>query len=87
MGRRLIYVPIIHTEVDMGSLAESFKKEYMKKYGTHKWEQHLKKINDLWMGIEERLNQKKSLLQSCQGLSGWFARLWKGITNCTGYSK
>lgn len=43
MGRRLIYVPIIHTEVDMGSLAESFKKEYMKKYGTHKWEQHLKK--------------------------------------------
>lgn len=58
MGRRLIYVPIIHTEVDMGSLAESFKKEYMKKYGTHKWEQHLKKINDLWTGIEERLNQK-----------------------------
>ena len=24
----------------------------------HKWEQHLKKINDLWTGIEERLNQK-----------------------------
>lgn len=58
MGRRLIYVPIIHTEVDMGSLAESFKKEYIKKYGTRKWGQHLKKINDLWTGIEERLNQK-----------------------------
>jgi len=24
----------------------------------HKWEQHLKKINDLWTGIELRLNQK-----------------------------
>ena len=58
MGRRLIYVPIIHTEVDMGSLVESLKKEYIKKYGTHKWEQHLKKINDLWTGIEERLNQR-----------------------------
>src|SRR3990170_3847708 len=58
MGRRLIYIPIIHTEVDMGSLAESLKKEYIKKYGIHKWEQHLKKINDLWTGIEERLNQK-----------------------------
>ena len=42
----------------MGSLAESLKKEYIKKYGMHKWEQHLKKINDLWTGIEERLNQK-----------------------------
>ena len=58
MGRRLIYVPIIHTEVDMGSLAEPLKKEYIKKYGIHKWEQHLEKINDLWTGIEERLNQK-----------------------------
>ena len=42
----------------MGSLAESLKKEYIKKYGIHKWEQHLKKINDLWTGIEERLNQR-----------------------------
>ncbi len=42
----------------MGSLAESLKKEYIKKYGIHKWEQHLKKINDLWTGIEERLNKR-----------------------------
>src|SRR5574340_688183 len=58
MGRRLIYVPIIHTEVDMGSLAEALKKEYIKKYGMHKWHQHLKKIDDLWIWIEEYLNQK-----------------------------
>lgn len=58
MGRRLIYVPIIHTEVDMGSLAESFKMEYIQKYGVRKWNQHLKKINDLWTYIEEHLQQK-----------------------------
>ena len=58
MGRRFIYVPIIHTEVDMGSLAESFKKEYIQKYGAQKWNQHLKKINDLWTDIEEHLQQK-----------------------------
>ena len=58
MGRRLIYVPIIHTEVDMGSLAESFKKEYIQKYGVRKWNQHLKKINDLWTDIEAHLQQK-----------------------------
>ncbi len=57
MGRRLIYVPIIHTEVDMGSLAEPLKKEYIQKYGARKWNQHLKKINDLWAGIEAHLLQ------------------------------
>ena len=58
MGRRLIYIPIIHTEVDMGSLAASLKKEYIQKYGIDKWDHHLEKIDDLWIGIEERLNQK-----------------------------
>lgn len=58
MGRRLIYIPIIHTEVDMGSLAESLKKEYIQKYGAQKWNQHLKKINDLWTYIEEHLQQR-----------------------------
>lgn len=58
MGRQLIYIPIIHTEVDMGSMAGSLKKEYMQKYGIYKWHQHLKRINDLWISIEECLNQK-----------------------------
>ena len=58
MERRLIYVPIIHTEADMGSLSESLKKEYIKKYGVVKWNQHLKKINDLWTGIDVRLEQR-----------------------------
>lgn len=59
MERRLIYVPIIHTDVDMGSLIESLKKEYIQKYGMHTWQQHLKKIHDLWTDIEGRLNQKQ----------------------------
>ncbi len=58
MGRRLIYVPIIHTEADMGSLSESLKKAYINKYGMVKWKQHLQKINDLWTGIDARLEQR-----------------------------
>ena len=44
-GRRLIHIPIIHTEVDMGSLAELLKKKYIQRYGVHKWRHHLKKID------------------------------------------
>ncbi len=58
MERRLIYIPIIHTEIDMGSLAESLKKEYIRKYGMVLWQQHLEKINNLWTDIEDRLNQR-----------------------------
>jgi len=47
-GRRLIHIPIIHTEVDMGSLAKSLKKKYIQRYGVHKWRHHLKKIDELW---------------------------------------
>lgn len=59
MGRQLIYIPIIHTEVDMGSLVGPLKEKYIQKYGAHKWHEHVKKIHDLWMGIEEYLNQKQ----------------------------
>ena len=57
-GRRLIHIPIIHTEVDMGSLAESLKKKYIQSYGVHKWRHHLKKIDELWTNIENCLEQK-----------------------------
>lgn len=58
MERQLIYVPIIHTAIDMGSLAESLKKEYIQKYGMDNWHQHLKKIDDLWADIENCIDQK-----------------------------
>jgi len=57
-GRRLIHIPIIHTEVDMGSLAELLKKKYIQRYGVHKWRHHLKKIDELWTNIENCLEQK-----------------------------
>jgi len=56
--RRLIYVPIIHSEADMGSLAGILKNEYEQKYGREKWRQHLIKINNLWSDIEECFNRK-----------------------------
>jgi hypothetical protein len=55
MMRRLIYIPIIHTEVDMGSVSEDVKREYLSKYGKNKWLEHLRLIGSLWDTIRKRL--------------------------------
>jgi hypothetical protein len=48
MLRKLIYVPIIHTEDDMGSMAEFVKKEYKRKYSSQQWDQHKKTVENVW---------------------------------------
>lgn len=50
-------MPIIHTEADMGTMSESLKKEYIKRFGAEKWEQHVKVVNGLWHGIETKLSK------------------------------
>lgn len=53
--RRLVYIPIIHTEVDMGSLSADVQKEYLARYGRSKWLEHLRLIAQLWDTIRKRL--------------------------------
>lgn len=53
--RKLIYVPIIHTDADMGSLLEALKEEYESQYGKGKWEEHVQMVNRFWLGIREKI--------------------------------
>jgi len=53
--RKLIYVPIVHTEADLGSMAEFFEKEYKKRYSQKKWQAHTRAIDDMWQGIREKI--------------------------------
>lgn len=53
--RKLIYVPVIHTEADMGSVAEPLKKEYIQRYGLKRWEEHTGAINSMWRGIRKKM--------------------------------
>lgn len=53
--RRLIYIPIVHTEADMGSVSEEMKKEYIARYGKSRWLEHLRLIDRLWENIGKRL--------------------------------
>ncbi len=53
--RKLIYVPVIHTEADMGSVAEPVKKEYIQRYGLKRWQEHIGAINSMWRGIRQKI--------------------------------
>lgn len=54
-GRRLIYVPVLHSQQDMGTLAEPAKKFFIDKLSQSLWERHLKAIEDMWAGIRKKL--------------------------------
>ena len=73
--RTLVVIPIVHTEQDMGSLLEQTKQAYVSRFGHDKWIEHLKSIDDVWLGIHQMI---KSLeLPLCNGtpVSGRLARL------------
>lgn len=53
--RTLIVIPIIHTAQDMGSLLGKIRREYVTRYGHEKWTEHLKSIDDVWVGIRQMI--------------------------------
>lgn len=53
--RRLIYVPIIHTMVDMGSRADALRQEYIRRFGVERWERSRQVIEEVWEGIRVKL--------------------------------
>jgi len=53
--RSLVYVPIAHSEADMGSKAELLKQRYVERLGPKRWSKHQALIEDLWRGIRKRL--------------------------------
>ena len=55
MMRKLIYVPIVHTAADMGSLLPAAKAQFLKKYGEREWDEHNKTIQSFWEGLQQRI--------------------------------
>ena len=53
--RRLIYIPIIHSAVDLGSLSESAKAHYAKAVGEGIWSQREKAVGELWKHIQQSI--------------------------------
>ena len=53
MARRLLYVPIIHTEADLGSVGEDIAKRGLKEFGETLWKRHQETVLGFWDAIAE----------------------------------
>lgn len=58
-GRQLIYIPILHTQHDMGSLSAAAKKIYTEKLGKKLWQHHVSAIDEMWGGIKKQIARLK----------------------------
>lgn len=58
MGRTLIYIPIIHTSPDLGSLAKNVEKKAKRLIGSY-WEEHKRTVERYWQEIERFLDGEK----------------------------
>ena len=55
-NRRLILVPIVHTQEDMGGLREAVRRLYIQRHGLRRWEAHVRAIESLWRNIRARID-------------------------------
>ena len=53
--RRLIWVPIIHTQADLGSVSGAVKALYARKIGLKGWNRRVATIDDLWRRTREEI--------------------------------
>lgn len=53
--RRLLYIPVIHSEEDLGSMAEPLKQEFIQQFGLSRWQEHVRSVENMWYGIKARL--------------------------------
>jgi len=53
--RRLIYIPIIHTDADMGSLASALEQSTAAVCGEERWERHKTTASKFWQKVSDYL--------------------------------
>jgi hypothetical protein len=56
-GRRLIWVPIVHTAADLGSLQGAVRKLHEQRAGSTQWPDRVRQIGQLWRSIRTSLFQ------------------------------
>ena len=53
--RKLIYIPVVHTQADMGSLQPAVRREFLGKYRASDWQTHSQAIHEFWQGLTDRV--------------------------------
>jgi hypothetical protein len=57
--RKLVYIRIVHTAADMGSLSEKLQEEIVSRIGKEKWEENQRRIQEFWNELEKELFELK----------------------------
>lgn len=52
-ARRLIWVPIVHSQADLGSLGKTVRCAYVRRFGKGTWDRHIKTVDELWERTRE----------------------------------
>lgn len=55
-SRTLLYIPIVHSQSDMGALSESIRKITLQKLGARVWHRKVNLIDRFWSTVEDILN-------------------------------
>ncbi len=55
--RPLIWVPIIHTPSDLGSVGEAFQQLYVRRTSHEEWDRHIRTVDDAWERIRRAIEQ------------------------------
>lgn len=53
--RTIIYVPILHTESDLGSMAGEVRAKFVEAFGQDAWSRRVSAVESMWTGIRDRL--------------------------------
>jgi hypothetical protein len=56
-GRRLLHIPIIHSQAEMGSLSPTIQAIMVQKLGPKGWERNVSLIDGIWTQIEQAIDR------------------------------
>jgi len=55
--RRLIWIPIIHSQSDLGSVGEFFRRLYVQRTSHEDWDRHIQTVDDAWDRIRRAIDR------------------------------
>jgi len=54
--KKLLYIPIVHNQTDLGSLGNTLSSEGAKTYGAASWQDHLEQVDKSWNMLESEIS-------------------------------
>lgn len=56
--KKILYIPIVHNQADLGSLGSQLSLEGERKYGVSLWQNHLEQVDKSWDEIEIEISKQ-----------------------------